>query len=668
MPTLERREDLGKGLDPELRARLRRGEHEAVAGELAEAGKLAEAGWVLEQIWDFAGASARYLDAGRLLDALRAALEDGAPATAEAVYLALEASGDAEQAEAAAALLTKRRRHREAARVLEIAKAPPTERAAALERSGDRLAAANALAESGMTREALEALGPLPVHERRDLGNANSDANRHAAQLHALAASLCWDLGDAEAAARHCQEARRAGAFAGELGAQVRRLLARALASLGHDLAAQLVLAEDEAQPERSPTELASQGRYRVTGTLPAVFAGAAYVGVDRVDLQEIELHLLLAEYGDLDRPEPAVLTALDRFAAVAVAADALAHPAIRPILRLDAREGLLVMPRREGPILRNLIRPPGLAAAAGARARSLIAFMLDALARAHAAGLTHGSLFPSQIVCDALGRPLLGPFGAHHLAGLVATRTGGLDELLAMTPPEQRAGAPASQAGDIYMLGALWAALSVGRFTPEASALPAADRDEIARWMDPDPDARPPAHEALARIRTPIGDLSQLAGDRFASISADSGSFPSPGASGSGPVDRRLGRALTVVAADSWTDHELDLLCTARNPWLQNILDREGRRFQLAAWPSGCRTLEPGADWRALIDARALELLRASSEPNAPQASETQASAPPETSDDALRDALTARLDSSMLVVTPAGELMLALDKLLPR
>src|SRR5690606_6508203 len=154
-----------------------------------------------------------------------------------------------------------------------------------------------------------------------------------------------------------------------------------------------------------------------------------------------------------------------------------------------------------EGPVLRSLIRPPGLEQAT-ARARSMAAFMLDGLAAGHAAGLVHGSLLPSQIVCDALGRPLLGPFGAFHLAGLTATRTGGLEELLSMTPPEQRSGASPTQAGDVYMIGALWAALLTGRFVTHElvdhgfglDELPASEREEVARLLDRDPDARPSA------------------------------------------------------------------------------------------------------------------------------------------------------------------------------
>lgn len=660
---VERPEDLGRKLEPQLRQRLELGDHEAVARELADAERFAEAGWVLEQIWDFRTATQHYLLADRMLDALRAALEDGTPPSFTAVLDGLAARrNDIELLRSAAKLLQRRGRHDDAAQVLELADAGPEDRAATLIRAGDRLAAAELLAEAGQPRRALEALGPL------DTSATYVDPNRDGfatlpshPREHALAAALCWDLGDAEATARHAQQARLAGAVDGELGRRVRHLLARALASLGHDFAGQLVLGEgDEVElspssasggPSEQSSSRAPHGRYRVTATLPAAFAGAAYVGIDRVTLQEVELHLLLAEFGEHERPGQEIHVALDRFAAAAERAHALAHPGIRPILRLEPHIGLLVMPRREGPVLRSLIRPPGLAQAT-ARARSLVAFMLDALAAGHAAGLVHGSLLPSQIVCDALGRPLLGPFGAHHLAGLVATRTGGLEELLSLTPPEQRSGAEPTQAGDIYMLGTLWVALLAGRFGATVDDLPAAEHEQLSAMLAEDPHARPSARELLQRLRAPISDMSELAHHHH--LPADD--------SLRGPtrLDPRLGRALDVLADDSWTDTELGLLCAARNPWLQNILDREGRTFRLAAWPEGCRKLGADVRWQTLLDPQAIELLSPGGEPNAFDDQDSQHA------NQVLRDAVLSRIDSEAIVVTPAGEFMLALDRLL--
>jgi hypothetical protein len=232
-----RSEDLGRSLDADTRRRLDAGEHDAVAAELAATDQHAQAGWVREQIWDFAGATEHYLIAGRMLDAIRTALEAGDPRSWSATFEALAARrDDASLLGEAAKLLARRGRHEDAARVLELAEAGPELRAQMLARAGDRLAAAELLAEAGLPRQALELLGPLDTfatlasHDSQQrLANAPLLVPLHAPppshpREHALAAALCWDLGDAEGTARHAQRARRAGAFDGELG----RLLSRA--------------------------------------------------------------------------------------------------------------------------------------------------------------------------------------------------------------------------------------------------------------------------------------------------------------------------------------------------------------------------------------------------------------------------------------------------------
>src|SRR5690349_7252762 len=138
-----RPEDLGRQLDAHIHARLDAGEHDAVATELAAADRHAEAGWVREQIWDFFGATQAYLVAGRLLDAIRTALEAGDPRSWEATFDALGARReDSALLNEVAALLGRRGRHQDAARVLELADAGPELRARLLAKAGDRLAAA----------------------------------------------------------------------------------------------------------------------------------------------------------------------------------------------------------------------------------------------------------------------------------------------------------------------------------------------------------------------------------------------------------------------------------------------------------------------------------------------------------------------------------------------
>ena len=594
-----------------LAARLVAGEHEQVAALLEAQGEHAQAALVRVQIWDFAGAYAAWQRAGDPLRALRAALEAGSPALIDVAVAAIASLQDRVVQRDAAALLGARKRHHDAAMLLSSCDGAPQARAAELVRGGDRTGAARVLADAGHPLAALQALAELGE------GTASGPA-------HALAARLSWDLGDAEAAARHAQSAWRVGVDAPE----VRALLARALSTLGHDLAAEIV------SPHRAREGDAVPGRFRVTGVHAGGLGGAAYLGVDRTNLHEVEIHLLLADLPDLSAAEHGVVLALDRFATVARAAAAIGHPAIRPVLELREAEGLVVLPRAQGPTLRTLIRPPGMSDLRS-RARALVAFFVEGLAVAHDRGLVHGWLLPSQIVCDALGRPQLGPFGAHHLAGLAATHTGSLEEILAVTAPEVRSGAAPTPAADMFATGALLAALLTGELN--AVCIGTSSEHQLARaLLDPDPTRRPTAATTLAQLRAPVAHVRELAVHESAGDSATA----------LGQAPDRL-RGLVVEAAPSWSDADLDALGAASHAWWQPILDRRGRQFVLAPWPDGCRALGPeiGDGWRTCVPQEALAI-----------------------DSDVLRHCITERLRASSLVATVARGWMLALDDLLSR
>lgn len=596
-------------LDPDMQAQLAQGRHEQLAARLAAAGRHALAGWVLEQIWEFAGACEHYARAGRPLDALRAAIDLGRPDVLDRVIAIFEAA-DATTRDHAAQLLQRRGRHADAARVLAFGDHSPAARARALVRAGDHLGAARVLAEAGLVREALAALGP-PAH--------------HGPSLQ-LAAALSWELGDAEAAVRTAQAAIRAGG--GDRPA-LARLLARGLGALGHDLAAQIVLQGSGEAPPAGPVP----ARFHVRRPLPASFAGAAYEGIDRVTMQEVEIHLLLAELQEGGAHDPAVQDALEAFRRRSLAAIELDHPAIRPIVHFDARAGVLILPQQGGTTLRALIRPPGMPPA---RARALVAFLLDGLAQAHLRGLVHGSLMPAQIVCDAAGRPLLGPFGADAIAGLVATRTGALEELLTITAPEVRAGARPTAASDVFSAAALLAALITGNLAPPLEALPAAERALVEDALSAAPARRPDAPTLLERLRRPVADVRELVAGTGPSAQEPPVMVEETGLSAQG---------IAVEAAASWSDAAIDALVGCDAPTLQPVLDRQGRRLALAAWPEGCRRLADDAPFRSLAPLAAIEALPA------------EAAA-----------AVQARLTAGSWVITPAGEWMLALDELLTR
>lgn len=602
--------------DADEHALLAAGRHEELATRLRAAGRHALAGWVYEQVWAFESAMEAYRADERWLDALRSALDAASGPGVDGLLTELQDLPEADFA-SAVALLRKRGRDMDVARLLAGREGDPEEQAAALLRAGNNLGAAQTLADAGLPRDALEALDLTSYDPGHDPGP----------EAQALAARLAWALGDAEGAARHAQRALRRGASSVELAA----LLARALGSLGHDLAAQLVLQRHGARP----TDDAVPGRYRVTGLLAGGLAGAAYVGVDRLTLQEVEIHLLLA-----DQPEPIdprLVGAIGQFCTVAQAAAKPGHPAVRRVLRAEPSAGLLVLPRAEGPSLRTMIRPPGLGEAIP-RARALVAFMLEGLALAHDRGLVHGSLLPSSITTDTLGRPQLGPFGAHHLAGLAATRTGGLEELMVMTAPELRTGAKPTAASDLYAVGILLHALLMGRLgrpDPDDEPIAPAEQELIAKMTDTDPARRPRAAEILEHLRTPVADMRALGNVAAAAASRSTTEGQSP----------RLHDGVEVIVAPTWTVEQLDALCAAENPWFQPIIERHDRTMVLAPWPEGTRVLDEAASgWESLLPPGALDV----QEP--------------------LLTALLARLRPSSIVVTEAGPCMLALDDLLAR
>lgn len=608
--------DLRASLTENERGRLDAGFHEEVAASLTQRGRPELAGWVLEQIWDWDGALSAYRSAAQPLDTLRVAIESGAAAHMDAAMADLESATSSDVLAEAIRMLQARRRPMEAARLL-AKRDDPRPRAEALLEAGDRLGAARCLAQADAPKEALDVLTSAgTLTGPTELG---------------LAAHLCWDLGDAVAAARYAQRSLRAGSRSEE----TRGLLARALGSLGHDLAAQMVLAGHEAPG----LEAGVPGRYRVTGRGPPGWVGAAYVGVDRVTLHEVEIHLLLAEQPDVGPVDPDVMGALRRFATVAEAAARLGHPAIRPILRLEPQAGLLVLPRAEGPSLRSLIRPPGMVDLPS-RARALVAFVLEGLQAAHDRGLVHGWLLPSQIASDAAGRPMLGPFGAHHLAGLAATHTGSLEEIMAVTAPELRRGGRPTVGSDVYAMGAVLAALLVGRIGGLGQReLPATPEAELARaMMAPQPEDRPPLRDILERLRRPVADMREL------ELRRDIDPQKSPKGDHD---DTALDFGVAIDVAESWTDALLTALCREANPWMQSILDRRERQLVLAAWPAGCRSLGDDGTKRfsELLPAEALQF-----------------------DDPELQATLRQALRPSSLVRTPSGDWMIALDDLLSR
>ncbi|MFI8435069.1 serine/threonine protein kinase [Streptomyces sp. NPDC079020] len=161
----------------------------------------------------------------------------------------------------------------------------------------------------------------------------------------------------------------------------------------------------------------------------------------------------------------------------------------------------------------------------------ALGAALADALAVAHAQGVTHAGVSPSAVLLTADG-PWLAGFGAVRAAGPDGTaRVGPAVSEPGCLAPEQLTGGRPRPLGDVYGLGAVLSYASTGHVVPESAELPAALRPLITACLARDPAARP--------------DAARLA----AALAAGAAGFPGP-ATGAGAGPGPQGPAATVLDA----------------------------------------------------------------------------------------------------------------------
>lgn len=176
-------------------------------------------------------------------------------------------------------------------------------------------------------------------------------------------------------------------------------------------------------------------------------------------------------------------------------------HPGVVRVLDRPAGLVGLVMEWLPGGAIREaLARGP----LDPARARRWLVTAADALAHVHRAGVVHRDVKPSNLLLRADDRVVLTDFGASRRVGEV----GGGDGTLAYMAPEERAGAPAAPAADVWALGRVLDELraAVGAAAPEGwEALAAAMRA-------PAPGERPSAAQVASALRAAPG--ASLAGD----------------------------------------------------------------------------------------------------------------------------------------------------------
>ncbi|MEU1041673.1 serine/threonine-protein kinase [Streptomyces sp. NPDC005551] len=192
-------------------------------------------------------------------------------------------------------------------------------------------------------------------------------------------------------------------------------------------------------------------GRYRPVGLLGRGGMGVVYEAVDEVLGRRVAVKMLTAVEGLAADSE-----ALERFMREARALARIDHPSVVTLYDTGVHDGTpyLVMQVLDGMTLADLVAATGpLPPAAVASVASQVA---DALAAAHAAGVLHRDVKPSNVGIDRGGRVVLQDFGLARLAGeAVITRTGMLMGTPQFIAPEAIRGALPEPAADLYGLGA---------------------------------------------------------------------------------------------------------------------------------------------------------------------------------------------------------------------
>ncbi|MBI2710716.1 MAG: serine/threonine protein kinase [Actinobacteria bacterium] len=119
-----------------------------------------------------------------------------------------------------------------------------------------------------------------------------------------------------------------------------------------------------------------------------------------------------------------------------------------------------LVMPYVPGGSLRDRLAESGPLPAR--EVATLGVKLAGALATAHAAGVLHRDVKPDNVLMSPYGEPQLTDFGIARLLDTTTTATGTVHATIPYAPPEVLAGQPATEAADIYGLGAtLYACLA---------------------------------------------------------------------------------------------------------------------------------------------------------------------------------------------------------------
>ena len=258
---------------------------------------------------------------------------------------------------------------------------------------------------------------------------------------------------------------------------------------------------------ERAPTGQGSQGSvYKARDPLSGQ-AVAIKVLRDEYESYAVSVAAALVGEGDMQelRREAQLLTELD-------------HPNIVTVLETgeDAAHGpYVVMEWMAGGDLKSRLDKAVERQLPAREALSIAQGFLAALAAAHAAGVIHGDIKPSNILLDEEGKGKLADFGIAWSPGATTGALPGRGTQGYM-PPEQN-DAPSVEAmgpvTDLYAVGVVLYEMLTGRLPSPGEEVrglplnvPASVARAIAQALEPNPQRRIPSAEAMAQALTGKG------------------------------------------------------------------------------------------------------------------------------------------------------------------
>jgi DNA-binding beta-propeller fold protein YncE/tRNA A-37 threonylcarbamoyl transferase component Bud32 len=190
---------------------------------------------------------------------------------------------------------------------------------------------------------------------------------------------------------------------------------------------------------------------YRIEALIGRGGMSVVYRAEDLRLKRKVALKLMASELAEDERFR-------ERFLRESELAASLDHPHIVPIYGAGEHEGQLYIAMRyvEGSDLKELLKQEG--ALDPKRALGLLEDLADALDAAHARGLVHRDVKPSNALLDEAGHVYLSDFGLTKSASdrSAQTLTGRIVGTVDYAAPEQIEGKPIDGRADVYSLGCL--------------------------------------------------------------------------------------------------------------------------------------------------------------------------------------------------------------------